>query len=195
MHNSLKRRLLSFSNFSLLIIYISISSIDLAYAGGGSGLAAGQTSLPQFELIDSSGTPKVVGPVFVSNANSALVILDYNGCPVPLSLFQGELRTSLGGYFESNDCTGQPYLRSPNGLNTSIFGSTCGYFLVDDNNAVYQLFAGTTNSSSITLNSRFNSGTCNSWGPEMWNANTLPAANSTPVGDLDTLFTPPFSID
>ena len=146
--------------------------------------------LPRAVITDNDAPANVVGQAFFSGATTVDVALKYGDCPVVLRFANGVLVSSSGGYFNAADCTGTPYFRASN-LNPSPLGTACGYFLVNLNRGISQVFS-TASKSSVTFNSRLNSqGVCESWGPEAF----MTYVTETPkIGDLDDLFTPPLKI-
>lgn len=144
-------------------------------------------------VVKDSGTPAaVVGQAFFSGGDNGdvQVVLKYGSCPVPLAFYSGRLLSSLGGYFTTDDCTGTPYLRRTS-LAESPFGASCGYFLVNASNQVFQVLS-SSGTVGVTFESRWLAGTCDStWGPEGF---TVVQTSTPAIGDLDALFTPPFKV-
>jgi len=163
----------------------------------GSAVSSAQTleaesvvQLPRAAIVDSDVPPNVVGQAFFSGATTVDVALKYGDCPVVLRFANGVLVSGSGGYFAAADCTGTPYFRAST-LNPSPLGTSCGYFLINLDRELFQVFS-SAGKISVTFNSRVNSqGVCESWGPEMWMAHETVTPK---IGDLDDLFTPPFQI-
>jgi hypothetical protein len=149
-------------------------------------------AVPTATVLDSDTPPNAVGPADISSATSVKVTLLHNDCPVVLTVADGVLRN--GQYFTTTACTGTAYARAPNGLASSPFGANCGVPAVNADNEVYML-TNNLNVGSVTLRSRYNGTSCDLWSApdgEMWPGNSIPEGQF--IGDLDTLFVPPFSV-
>jgi hypothetical protein len=171
-----------------LVMFAAVAVSCAAFATAPTLEPESSVQLPRAVIVDSSVPAKVVGQAFFSGATTVNVALKYDQCPVVLQLANGELQSSSGGYFASADCTGTRYFRT-NTLNPSPLGTSCGYFLINANREIFQVFS-TAGKTSVTFNSRFNAGVCESWS-EVWMA----YQTVTPkIGDLDDLFTPPFKL-
>lgn len=131
---------------------------------------------------DAAG--RIVGPVYsVEYTYLPVVVFQINGLLIPLHAKTTGFSTSMSLSFESQDCTGNPWItQSSTSLTRAVVTSPGQTVYIPDPNAAAQ---------TLTINSQWNAGTCTSFGSSGSPLTVVPAIALINLADY---FTPPLTV-
>lgn len=182
------------------ILFVVAMFVAAVAVGASHAAAESLKSLKQLKVFDATG--KKVGDVLsmkeysagYPNGSSPIVALKFGGHVFTVEVLRHQLSGNLSDllYFQSQDCTGTPYLRGYLGA-PALFGDQADVLLAAHVSApgktVYLPVPGSISQSRSVQSSWWRDGVCQLGGDA-----GLLSVPAFPLIDLNTVFTPPFSV-